>query len=199
MNGHDRRRERKKETIKNKAIELFDKYGVKKVSMDEIAKEAQVSKVTIYKYFQSKEDLFRELIMSEYEKSVSGAETIINSDIAFLDKLFKIITIKNSSRSLIGGEYAKTIISGDSEVRDYISNNFSNRLKLLFNSLFNQGKEEGYIEEGIPNEMISLYMDIFKSGLAANAEKLNGIVTNKEQYEQLINIYFFGLIKKKEM
>ena len=198
MNGHERRKEQKKEIIKNTAMELFDKYGVKRVSMDEIAKEAQVSKVTIYKYFQSKEDLFKDLIISEYENSVTEAETIINTEKDFLEKLYQIISLKKSSRSLIGGEYAKTIINSDNDIGDLINSNFNKRFKDLFNALFDQGKREHYIDQQIPNEMISLYIEIFKSGLAANAEKLKGIIHNKEQYEQLIDLYFFGLIKKRK-
>lgn len=34
---------------------LFHQFGFKKVSMDEIAKEAGVTKKTIYMYFNSKE------------------------------------------------------------------------------------------------------------------------------------------------
>ena len=38
----------KKEEVINAARDLFTKYGYKKVSMDEIAKEANVTKKTIY-------------------------------------------------------------------------------------------------------------------------------------------------------
>jgi AcrR family transcriptional regulator len=41
-----------------KAEELFLRYGYKAVSMDQIAKEASISKMTIYKHFQNKDDLF---------------------------------------------------------------------------------------------------------------------------------------------
>ena len=38
----------KKEIVIQTARELFTKYGYKKVSMDEIAKESNVTKKTIY-------------------------------------------------------------------------------------------------------------------------------------------------------
>ena len=40
----------KKEIIIEKARDLFTTYGYKKVSMDEIAREANVTKKTIYSY-----------------------------------------------------------------------------------------------------------------------------------------------------
>ena len=54
MNGHDRRRQQISERIKKTALELFKDHGVEQISMDTIAEQADVSKVTIYKYFQSK-------------------------------------------------------------------------------------------------------------------------------------------------
>ena len=42
----------KKEMIIQTARDLFTKFGYKKVSMDEIAREAKVTKKTIYSYFK---------------------------------------------------------------------------------------------------------------------------------------------------
>ena len=46
----------KEEQIINVARELFTTYGYKRVSMDEIAKCANVTKKTVYSYFKSKEE-----------------------------------------------------------------------------------------------------------------------------------------------
>ena len=55
----------KEEQIINAARELFKNYGFKKVSMDEIAREAGVTKRTVYKYFASKQDLLKFFINEE--------------------------------------------------------------------------------------------------------------------------------------
>ena len=55
----------KEEQIINAARELFKNYGFKKVSMDEIARKAGVTKRTVYKYFASKQDLLKFFINEE--------------------------------------------------------------------------------------------------------------------------------------
>ena len=55
----------KEEQIINAARELFKNYGFKKVSMDEIARKAGVTKRTVYKYFTSKQDLLKFFINEE--------------------------------------------------------------------------------------------------------------------------------------
>lgn len=53
-----------KETILQKAGEIFLKFGFKSVTMDDIANEMAISKKTIYKYFKNKEELVDESISS---------------------------------------------------------------------------------------------------------------------------------------
>lgn len=47
------------------AAKIFGKYGFKKTSVDEIAKAAHKAKGSIYYYFDSKEELFKEVVSNE--------------------------------------------------------------------------------------------------------------------------------------
>ena len=83
----------KEEQIIEVARELFHKFGFKKVSMDEIARESGVTKKTIYRYFDSKEALLEYFIQEEiqnmkaeldklkdiYQSYISAFEDISNS------------------------------------------------------------------------------------------------------------------------
>jgi AcrR family transcriptional regulator len=62
LDGFERRRERKKESIRRAALELFKINGIKKVSIAEIAKKAHVSPVTIYNHFGDKNTLTCDVI-----------------------------------------------------------------------------------------------------------------------------------------
>lgn len=68
--------EMKEDAILKAAKKLITKYGYKKVSMDEIALEAGVTKKTVYSYFDSKEELLNALIRKELEKMKKELEEI---------------------------------------------------------------------------------------------------------------------------
>ncbi len=55
----------KKEQILKVAGNIFAKFGLKKTTMDEIAKIARMGKSTLYYYFKSKESIFAEIINKE--------------------------------------------------------------------------------------------------------------------------------------
>ncbi len=54
-----------KKEIVMKARELFQRFGFKKTTMDEIAAECGKSKSTLYHYYKNKDDVFRAVIKEE--------------------------------------------------------------------------------------------------------------------------------------
>jgi AcrR family transcriptional regulator len=55
----------KKERILTVAEEFFAHFGIKKTTMDEIAKKVRIGKSTLYYYFNSKTHIFSEVIKKE--------------------------------------------------------------------------------------------------------------------------------------
>lgn len=84
--------EDKRENILHAATDVFSKYGFHGAKMEDIAKEAQIGKGTIYGYFDSKETLFYEMIkhgINEYEKGLNKALDIEGNLERRLDALCK--------------------------------------------------------------------------------------------------------------
>ncbi|HKJ06899.1 MAG TPA: TetR/AcrR family transcriptional regulator [Flavobacteriaceae bacterium] len=65
-----------KKTILNKTADIFLKFGFKSVTMDDIAHELGVSKKTLYKYFDNKEDLVNQALTNAHQKWVSDINNI---------------------------------------------------------------------------------------------------------------------------
>ncbi len=63
--------EKIKESITRSAQELFRKYGYHKTSVNEIAKKARIAKATIYKYFDSKEQVLDAILMEYLDVNLS--------------------------------------------------------------------------------------------------------------------------------
>lgn len=76
--------EKIKESIVKAARELFRKYGYHKTSVNEIAKKARIAKATIYKYFDSKEQVLDAILMHYLDVNLheilSHKATFINEE-----------------------------------------------------------------------------------------------------------------------
>jgi AcrR family transcriptional regulator len=57
----------KRELIREAGVKIFSQKGFHKTKIEEIAQEAGIGKGTVYEYFQSKEQLFKEIIREEME------------------------------------------------------------------------------------------------------------------------------------
>ena len=91
MDGYQQRTEKKKKNIRKAAFELFSAYGIAKVSLSEIAKKAQVSPVTIYNYFGTKDMLVKEVMTAFLEESWQQQIELLQSDLPFPDKVEKMM------------------------------------------------------------------------------------------------------------
>jgi AcrR family transcriptional regulator len=60
-----------KELIIKTARKLFGKFGLKKTTVDAIAKEAKIGKGTIYHYYESKEEIFQTILSTDVEEVVN--------------------------------------------------------------------------------------------------------------------------------
>lgn len=77
-----------RESILNVATRLFGRFGFHKTSMDEIAKIARKAKGSLYYHFASKEDLFREVIVTEIGNLKNQLSMIVNNpDLSAFEKL----------------------------------------------------------------------------------------------------------------
>jgi AcrR family transcriptional regulator len=197
MDGHTRRAIKKGNDIKKSALDLFNKYGVDKVSVDEIARCAKVSKVTIYKYFESKDGLYKEVVKMVLDEKMKALQNIVSSDIPFLDKLKFLITMKAGSLRYMKGALLYDLIKNDYAIKEYLENNYIGKAKELIISFIEYAKKAGYIDSGPSNETIFLYMDIFRAGLAGEASNIKSAISDRSTFEDLINLYFYGLIKRQ--
>lgn len=123
----------KKEMVIEAARELFKKYGYKKVTMDEIASESNVTKKTIYTYFKDKESLFEYFVKEELlnmKNKIENKKKQMNfidfiSDSIYQMLLFRknSILINNILKEAASEEKAKNFIKiFDKEILNYIEN-----------------------------------------------------------------------------
>jgi TetR/AcrR family transcriptional regulator, cholesterol catabolism regulator len=79
-----------KDKILKGAMELFLKYGVRSVSMDDIARHLAVSKKTIYQYFTDKDDVVSRVASNHLEKTRTEFDAYRTNSKNAIDELVTI-------------------------------------------------------------------------------------------------------------
>lgn len=170
MNGFERKKKQKRQSILRVAIELFKVYGFKKASISDIAREANVSQVTIYNHFGSKEGLAREVVKAIILGILERARKIIKEDRPFLEKLETIIFDKANIASQYHGELMQIAAQSDPDLRQWIESLWREDVNQVTVDLVEEGKRQGYIDRQLSEQDVMLYLEILRRGVFASPD-----------------------------
>lgn len=131
----------------------FITEGFYKTTMDEIAKDLQISKKTIYKHFSSKEELLLEVCNSRIQMMTEYMDNILESDCDTVTKFLKIINKQKSLSMNCSNAWFKDLeIHAPMLRKRFDSVRIDNVTKIMVR-LLEQGKKEKVIEN-IPADII---------------------------------------------
>ncbi len=77
--------------IADAALRLFARYGYKRSSMDDIAKEAGLAKATLYLHFKGKDDVFRAMLRLLARRVEAHCREAVAAEGAFPERLAALI------------------------------------------------------------------------------------------------------------
>lgn len=72
------------------AEQLFLRYGIRSVTMDDLARELGVSKKTLYQYVENKADLVRQVVAARAEQDLAEVNELRADATDAMDELFKV-------------------------------------------------------------------------------------------------------------
>lgn len=153
------RRSAKRDQIVETAIRLFSQHGAKRVTVEELSRQAGVSKVTFYKYFANKVALVRQIHDDWLDEGFRKFDEIDALDIPFPDKI-----------DLMGrwkAEFASRVNAGF--IEELIDVEHSRELgKQRFLRNIRRAQERGEIRPEIDLQILWLVLDklgeLFKDG-----------------------------------
>jgi AcrR family transcriptional regulator len=197
MDGFEKRRNDKKEAVLQTALELFIEHGFDRITVTEIAKKAHVSKVSIYNFFESKDNLRRIIVKDIMDESLEQTTAIVESEENSIDKIRNYLKNRSFYSDQRKLNFFFDAVESDPALRQYLDD-FGASNKQLIVRLIQEGKETGYLTPDISDDAIGIYIDIFQNSLLHLSKET---ISNFERIPRLvdeINLLFLnGLICRK--
>jgi AcrR family transcriptional regulator len=135
----------------------FFAYGYSSVTTSDIASELGISKKTLYRYFPSKRQLLREVVMAtaqEIELQVRGI--VLDSELEFAEKLRRFLEIISSRISRIGQPLVRDLRRSAPEVWKELESFRRESVFNRFRGLLEAGIAEGRIRRDIDLDLLML-------------------------------------------
>ena len=194
MNQYQKTTEKKQQAIIQAALRLFKDKGFKQTSIKSIAEAAEVSPVSIYNYFGSKDNLVTLCVNDLFEEITQQAEDILKSNLAFNTKLDQALDLCQEKMSQQISDYFQDKTVRDPAFSSLLTKAITAKKRDIYRTYINLGKEEGLIARDLSTEIILNVMDALNSvgnQLAYN----DNLETDVKQIHQ---IFLYGILGKKK-
>ena len=142
------------EQIIEGTLNLFLKYGISSVSMEDISSSIGISKNTLYQLFNNKEYLVEAAIKEFIHKQDAEIKNILNEDVDVLDKILKIYSEILYHFKLSCPGFMHGLKKYFPEVFNLFIDFRKEQLLVIITHLLKQGKSEGIFREDIDDKLI---------------------------------------------
>lgn len=156
----------KKAKILEVALRLFNDLGYHETTLDEVAKQADIAKGSLYLYFKSKDDLFIQCMFDGSEKWMLRAREIMHGPDDVRERLRKLVQLQIDVFTRNGPliqEFVnrKRSSSPDSALVRRMMKKMRERLE-FFAAFFKEGIESGAFSDSLtPMQMAVIFHQVF--------------------------------------
>lgn len=172
MNGFEKRTQAKKNQVLEATFNLMNtEAGIDNVTVDEIARHANVGKTTIFKYFGSKENLIHEVFKYFLTQMGERARKIMAENKPFEETIIAMSQIKIHYLEKINKQFYFDLMDHFTKKDDnglslmmqqYVDESYS-----LMLDLFHRGRKEGKVDLKYSDEFLLIYFQALVEGISS--------------------------------
>jgi AcrR family transcriptional regulator len=181
--------------IVSTAKDLFYRFGIKRVTIEEICREANVSKMTFYKFFPNKIELAKYLLKFVFDKAIQEYVDIVENDQPFAEKLKMLIDLKRRSSDNISEEFIHELLQQPEPDIAAIYATQREKSFAITMDFFKRAQKDGDIRPDIKLEFIPFILN--KMVDMSSDEALGFIYQSPQEYIlEMTNFFFYGVLKR---
>jgi AcrR family transcriptional regulator len=178
------------------AENLFYKYGIRKVNIEEICTNAKVSKMTFYKYFSNKIELAKTVIDKIFEESFERFRRLMDSDIPFTIKMQGLLQMKIESSKGVHWDFVIDLYRNpDSELAEYIHQYIQIGTKSTLN-YFAEAQKRGQMRSDINSTLLLVILDKLQD-IAFDNRVLAAYDNTQDLTMEITKFFLYGIFEER--
>jgi AcrR family transcriptional regulator len=137
-----------------KVRELYMRYGIKSITMDDVASQLGISKKTLYKQVRDKDDLVGKIVDQEIEIQQNDSTCIMDKDLNAIEELLMVSKMVNLKLKQVNP-------ATEFDLKKYYPNHYqklvnARRNRMYLNVVANlvKGKKEGLYRDDLNHDII---------------------------------------------
>ncbi len=186
----------KRQQIVATAKTLFYKFGIRRVTIEEICREANVSKMTFYKHFSNKVELVKFLLEHMTNESMAAYRKIMDQPIPFPEKVKQSVQLKMEGTENLSQEFFLDLHrDADPEILQFFNEIARKNIHEIIND-YVEAQKKGEIRRDIKPEFIHYFLNhMFTMAEDENLARLYD--SPQDLIMELINFFFYGVLPRE--
>ncbi|MBV9987718.1 MAG: TetR/AcrR family transcriptional regulator [Chitinophagaceae bacterium] len=171
-----------REEILREAQKLFQQYGLRKTTMEDIAKAMGKGKSTLYYYYSSKEEIFDAVVMKEMEEVFRNVQQAVQKAGSAEDKLkaFTLTKIRSVQKKLNLCKLVRGEMQDNMRCMKHLHAQYDTRETQLVKEILSYGVSNGEFTKQIGKEL-----DILPSVMVSSLRGLERDMFTESKYAKL--------------
>lgn len=176
----------------------FWKFGINKVTVEEIAETAGVSKMTFYRSFANKKEVAEIVLMNIITSSEHSLDEIMRKDIDFPHKLKELVLLEHEYSRGISQEFISDIINNQDQDLQLIIDEANQRGQEKLIVHLKKAQKEGWVRKDLHFPFLVYMMNDINHKLSD--EKLVAMYASTEDLiMEMVNFFFYGIVAPERL
>lgn len=186
----------KKDVVRTLATIFFRDYGIKNVSMDDIAANCGISKRTLYGLFKNKKEIVSTIVQSEMERMTLDLSEINKTASNEVMEIKSVLNYVSKVYNSISPTLLNDLKKGDRAIHSDLVGFKDRTIKEFFVRNITDGKQEGFYKDTIDaDEVAKSYLRILNTFFAGKLHVSDG--HQGQTLEFINNLFVRRLVTEK--
>ena len=176
---------------------LFWKHGISRITVEEICREAGISKMTFYRLFQNKIEVAEKVLDDIMEEGMQKYRSIMKEQISYPEKLKQIVALEQESSADISEEFLKDIYQNEELGLIQRMKEHTNNCNVEVMEDYKVAQQEGWIRQNLKLEFIMYINDQLTKALM-DENLISMYSSPQEAIMEITNFFFYGILSNKD-
>lgn len=188
----------KRQALIEQGNRLFHQHGIRRVSVEEICRQAQCSKVTFYKHFDNKLELALLILERNFHEMIEAQDAILKDEqLCFADKFHRMMRLDREQMQAMGSPLLEDIFSSElPEIQAFLQR-LMDEHKERCAEFFRAGQAAGLFNPHVPIELF-FYLQQQMMSLFQDPQLQAILPEPTQRTEAIADILTFGIMKPSE-
>lgn len=196
LDGYQKRTQKKMENIELNTIKLLS-LPINDIKIMDIAKLANVSQVSIYNYYGSKEALLKAAFLRLMDQQYEEYKRLLSSDKAFEEKIKELLLRKKNGIDIVNLETFTSLIQKDEELHAIVLDFSTNKSFKLLLALIDEGRSLGVIRNEFSAKTLQVYIQVLSQAFMNMDATTSHYFQQKDVIDEIMNLFLYGMLKQE--